>query len=355
MGFDLDATLRETMRLGASDLHLKAGVAPRVRVDGELRPLPGLDALTPEAAEAVKTQVLRWPIKREQFERVGSADLSYYVGDARFRVAAFLQRGNPSFVFRTIPAAPQAGSLGIPGVVLEWPLAPRGLIVVTGPTGSGKSTTVAALLGLVNAQRNCHIVTIEDPVEFLHEDRVAMISQREIGIDAPSYHEALRAALRQDPDVIMIGEVRDEESAITALRAAETGHLVICTMHTLDAVETIERFVDLFGLNRHDLARRMLAATLVGVISQRLVPASQGGRRLNAEVLVNSARIRDLISGGAGDTLVRKAIAEGDFYGMRTFDQCLLDQVQRGQVGRDDALAIASNSHDFKLMLATAA
>ena len=354
MGFELDAILRETMRLGASDLHLKVPAVPRVRVDGELYDLAGHGSLTPEDAEEIKRLTLRAPLKREMFEQNGSADVSYYIHDARFRVAAFSQRGCASFVFRVIPEAPEADTLGLPKVASEWADAKRGLIVVTGPTGAGKSTTVACLLGMINDRRSCHVITIEDPVEFLHPDRKALISQREIGIDAPSYHEALRSALRQDPDVIMIGEVRDEETAITALRAAETGHLVVCTMHTLDTVETIERFVDFFSVNRADLARRMLASTLVGVMSQRLVPGATGGRRLNAEVLVNSARIRDLVAEGAGDALLRKAIAEGDFYGMRTFDQDLLEQVRTGYVDRGDALATATNGHDFKLMLAGA-
>ena len=354
MGFELDGTLREALRLGASDLHLKVDAIPRVRVDGELYDLPGQDPVTVETAESVRDDVLRWPAKRAQFEERGSADLSYFIGECRFRVAAFRQRGCPSFVFRVIPQAPHADTLGLPEVVMEWAEAPRGLIVVTGPTGSGKSTTVASMLGLVNERRSCHVITIEDPIEFVHADRLALISQREIGIDAPNYHEALRAALRQDPDVIVIGEVRDEETAITALRAAETGHLVICTMHTLDAVETVGRFVDLFTTGRHDLARRMLASTLVGVVSQRLVPGSMGGRRLNSEVLVNSARVRDLITSGSNLGLISKAIAEGDFYGMRTFDQCLLEQVQAGWVDREEALAVATNGHDFKLMLAAA-
>jgi twitching motility protein PilT len=179
------------------------------------------------------------------------------------------------------------------------------------------------------------------------------VCQREIGSDAPSHQEALRAALRQDPDVIMIGEVRDEETAMTALRAAETGHLVMCTMHTLDAAETIQRFVDLFGAARSELARQMLAGTLIGICSQRLIPAVAGGRVLNAEVLVNSSRVRDMISGASPQTDVRHAIAEGDYYGMRTFDQCLLAHVREGRADRDDAINYATAPHDFKLMLAS--
>ena len=283
--------------------------------------------------------------------RRGSADLSYVSGGGRFRVAAFNQRGSASFVFRSVLKPPSADELGLPEVVMGWADELRGLIVVTGPTGTGKSSTSACILRAINESRQCHVITIEDPVEFLHDDVQALISQREIGIDAPSHHEALHSAMRQDPDVIMIGEVRDEETAVTALRAAETGHLVLVTMHTLNAGETIQRFVDLFSSGRSELARRMLASTLVGVVSQRLVPGIGGGRRLNAEVLVASSRVRDLIDEGADHSAIQTAIFEGDYYGMRTFDQDLLEQVQSGGVSRDDAIALATNPHDFKLML----
>ena len=275
---------------------------------------------------------------------------SYACGGSRFRVAAFNQRGSASFVFRSVLTPPTADQLGLPEVVVAWAGEPRGLVVVTGPTGMGKSSTTACLLRAVNESRQCHVITIEDPVEFLHADRKALVSQREIGIDAPSHHEAMRSALRQDPDVIMIGEVRDEETAVTALRAAETGHLVLCTMHTLDAGETVQRFVDLFSATRTDLARRMLASTLVGIVSQRLVPGIGGGRVLNAEVLVASSRVRDLIDEGADHNALHQAIFEGDYYGMHTFDQDLLEHVKAGRVKDADAITLASNPHDFKLM-----
>ena len=350
MPLDLDAALAEAVRLRASDLHLKVPSPPRVRVDGVLHVLPNYPPLTIEDTEAVKQRLLS-PVKQDEFLRRGGADLSYVSGGARFRVAAFNQRGSASFVFRSVLKPPTADELGLPDVVMGWAKEPRGLIVVTGPTGMGKSSTTACLLRAVNESRQCHVITIEDPVEFLHDDVQALISQREIGIDAPSHHEALRSALRQDPDVIMIGEVRDEETAVTALRAAETGHLVLCTMHTLNAGETIQRFVDLFSSTRADLARRMLASTLVGVISQRLVPGVGGGRRLNAEVLVASSRVRDLIDEGADHGALHQAIFEGDYYGMRTFDQDLLEHVKSGRVSQGDAVALASNPHDFKLML----
>jgi len=351
MAFDLDAALGDTIRVGASDLHLKVPATPRIRVAGRLMDLPGQEPLRPEDTLAVKEKVLTNDVKRSEFEQRGSADLSYFTSKGRFRVSAFSQRGSASFVFRVVPSAPRADELGLPAPVSGWSEARRGLVMVTGPTGSGKSTTCAAIIDRVNRQRQCHILTIEDPIEFLHTDREAIVCQREIGLDAPSYHVALRAALRQDPDVIMIGEVRDEESAMTALRAAETGHLVLCTLHTADVAETVQRFVDFFGEDRRSMAQQMLSTTLLGVCSQRLVPGAQGGMALNAEVLVNSPRVRSLIHEAAPLEELRKAVAEGDFYGMHTFDQCLFALVMSGAVNEAEALDSSRNEHDFKLML----
>jgi twitching motility protein PilT len=351
MAFDLDSALTDTIRVGASDLHLKVPSVPRIRVAGRLMDLPSHDPLRPEDTLAVKDRVLTNELKRADYDGNGSADLSYFTPHGRFRVSAFSQRGSASFVFRVVPDAPQTAQLGLPETVSSWADARRGLVVVTGPTGAGKSTTCAALLDRINRRRACHILTIEDPIEFLHADRKAIVCQREIGLDAPSHQVALRAALRQDPDVIMIGEVRDEDTAMTALRAAETGHLVICTLHTIDAAETVQRFIDLFGENHASLARQMFASTLVGVCSQRLVPSVGGGVALNAEVLVNSSRMRDMIVEEEPQATLRKAIAEGGFYGMRTFDQCLLGLVTSGIVKETDAVDFASNGHDFKLML----
>ena len=352
MAFDLDAALAHAVGLGASDLHVKVPSVPRVRVSGRLRELDGYGPLTPADAEAVSARVLTSEHKRSQFNEHGSADLSYFNSHGRFRVAAFSQRGSPSFVFRAVPVAPRTEELGLPEVVTSWADAQRGLIVITGPTGSGKSTTGAAIIDLINSRRPLHILTIEDPIEYLHRDAAAIVCQREIGLDAPTYHTALRAALRQDPDVILIGEVRDEETAMTALRAAETGHLVICTLHTLNATETVQRFIDLFGDRQTSLARQMLAATLVGITSQRLVPGRDGRLVLNSEVLVNSARIRDLIAQGKPQSELDLAIREGDYYGMRSFDQCLLSKVRDGSIARAEALAFATDPHDFKLMMA---
>ncbi len=351
MSLDLDAALENTVRIGASDLHVKVAAAPRVRVAGRLVDLPGSSPVTLEEAEIVRQQVINSPAKQAELDDGGSADASYASGDLRFRATAFRQRGFPSFVFRAVPDAPDADALGLPSAVAGWGEVKRGLVVVTGPTGSGKSTTCAAVIDRINSTRDCHILTIEDPIEFLHEDKRALVCQREIGQDAPSYHVALRAAMRQDPDVIMVGEVRDEETAMTALRAAETGHLVVCTMHTIDAADTIQRFVDFFGEQRGPLARQMLAGTLVGVCSQRLIPSSRGGMALNAEVLMNTARIEDLIVEGMSVSEVHKAIKEGDFYGMQSFDQSLLELVRNGEVAEEDALGYSSSPNDFRLSL----
>jgi twitching motility protein PilT len=354
MSFDLDAALDNTVKIGASDLHVKVDANPRVRVAGRLVDLPGSDTITPADADAIRERVITSPGKRAEMAEIGSTDASYAAAGHRFRATAFTQRTFPSFVFRAVPDAPDAETLGLPAAVARWGSdVKRGLVVVTGPTGSGKSTTCAAVIDGINSRRDCHILTIEDPIEFLHNDKRAIVCQREIGQDAPSYHVALRAAMRQDPDVIMVGEVRDEETAMTALRAAETGHLVLCTMHTIDAADTIQRFVDFFGEQRGPLARQMLAGTLVGVCSQRLIPATKGGMALNAEVLINSSRVQDLIVEGMSTSEVHKAIKEGDFYGMQSFDQSLLELVKEGAVSQEDALSYSTAPNDFRLSLQT--
>jgi twitching motility protein PilT len=354
MTIDLDALLRESLRLGASDLHLKAGAPPHLRVAGELTPLDGHAPLDRADTVALAEEVLRSEGRRRDLDERGAADASYPTTFGRFRVAAFRQRDTTALVFRAIAEAPDAAELGLPETVCGWAGEARGLIVVTGPTGAGKSSTCAALLRRIGERRRCHIVTIEDPIEFIHPDRLAIVSQREVGLDAPSAHDALRSSLRHDPDVILIGEVRDEESAIAALRAAETGHLVLCTMHTIDAVETIQRFVALCGSMRPELTRQLLGATLVGVVSQRLVPALAGGRALAAEVLVSSTRVRDVIAHDGGARALHQAIAEGDYYGMRTFDQALVALAREGVIDREQAVANASSPHDLELMLSGA-
>lgn len=325
-----------------------------MRREGVLCDLDDCAPVSPEDVSALLETVLQSEVARRRYESEGSADFSYYTENHRFRVAAFRQRRSPSFVFRVIPEAPRAEALGLPDVVLSWTEAKRGLIVVTGPTGSGKSTTTAALIGRINESRAAHVLTIEDPIEFLHRDDKALISQREIGDDASTFADALRAAMRQDPDVIFIGEVRDEETAMTALRAADTGHLVIVTLHAQGAAESIRRFSNLFHAESSEFARYLLADTLVGVMSQRLVPGVDGYRRLNAEVLANTPRVADILVRDAQLGELDQAIAEGDFYGMRTFDQCLLSGVASGAISEATGVSFAVHQQDFKLELAAA-
>jgi twitching motility protein PilT len=350
--FDLDSALAETVALGASDLHVKPGCRPRVRIEGELNELNGYGAVGRDELHRLAGSVLTSEMKRGILEQEGSADLSYDAPCGRFRCSAFRQRGGTSYIFRTIPEAPDFDELGLPEVVLTWTGAPQGLVVVTGPTGSGKSTTSAALIRRINEGRSCHIVTVEDPIEFVHSDRKALVSQREIGPDAPSFSRALKAALRQDPDVILIGEIRDEDTAMTALRAAETGHLVFCTLHTSGAADTIARLMELFAGRGSGLGRQMMASSMVGIISQRLVRGIDGRRRLNAEVLVNTARMKECLTDGADASDIQQIIAEGDYYGMQTFDQSLLDLVVHKEVMAAEATAMAINPHNFRLELA---
>jgi twitching motility protein PilT len=350
--FDLDTALAETVALGASDLHVKPGSRPRVRIEGELIELNNYSPIIREELHRIANAVMTSDMKQGVLEQEGSADLSYDAPCGRFRCSAFRQRGGTSYIFRTIPEAPDFDELGLPEVVLTWVGAPQGLVVVTGPTGSGKSTTSAALLRRINEGRSCHIVTVEDPIEFIHRDAKALVSQREIGPDAPSFSRALKAALRQDPDVILIGEIRDEDTAMTALRAAETGHLVFCTLHTSGAADTIARLLDLVAGRGSALGRQMLAASLVGIISQRLVRGVDGRRRLNPEILINTARMRECLADGADASDIQQVMAEGDYYGMQTFDQSLLDLVARGEMKMAEATAAAINPHNFRLEMA---
>jgi twitching motility protein PilT len=350
--FELDSALAETVALGASDLHVKPGTRPRVRIEGELVELNGYGPVSRDELLRIAKSVITSDLKQQVLEQEGSADLSYDAACGRFRCSAFRQRGGTSYIFRTIPEAPDFDELGLPEVVLTWAGAPQGLVIVTGPTGSGKSTTSAALIRRINEGRSCHIVTVEDPIEFVHHDAKALVSQREIGPDAPSFSRALKAALRQDPDVILIGEIRDEDTAMTALRAAETGHLVFCTLHTSGAADTIARLMELFAGRGSGLGRQMLASSMVGIISQRLVRGKDGHRRVNAEVLVNTARMRECLTDGSDASEIQQIIAEGDYYGMQTFDQSLLDLVARDEVMMAEATAMAINPHNFRLELA---
>jgi twitching motility protein PilT len=270
----------------------------------------------------------------------------------RFRVNAFKQRGAVSIVMRFIPfGVPKLEDLNLPEVISRLAQEERGIVLVTGTTGSGKSTTLAAMIGLVNRSMHKHIVTIEDPIEYLHRDDKSIINQREVGTDTASFSRALRRVLRQDPDVILIGEIRDPESAQIALSAAETGHLVLSTLHTVDATETVNRMIDLFPPHERGQVRTMLAGTLKGIIGQRLVRTKDEGRVAACEVMVTTGRIQDFIIDPAQTGQIQQAIAEGEYYGMQTFDQALLKLVEEDRVEYEEALKISSHPQDFKLMV----
>jgi twitching motility protein PilT len=353
---DLDSTLRRAVELGASDVHLKLGQPPVIRIDGDLEPLPETPPLAEPDLEAALTVVTGLsPRRRELFEESGDLDIAYSHPDLpRFRVNAFRQRGAVSIALRVIPSdIPTFEQLHLPSGVKRLAGEHRGLVLVTGPTGSGKTTTLASMLDHINRTRRQHIVTIEDPIEILHPDRGCIVNQREVGLDTASFGQALRRVLRQDPDIILIGELRDTETAHTALQAAESGHLVFSTLHTLDAAETLGRMIEFFPPDKQQQIRSILAGTLKGVISQRLLPRAEGGRVPAVEVMVTNARIQDLIRENRPDE-IGDAIEAGEFYEMQTFATSLIDLVLRGEVDREVAANAASNKHDFLVALEAA-
>ncbi|MGH7457947.1 MAG: type IV pilus twitching motility protein PilT [Longimicrobiaceae bacterium] len=349
--FRLSRALREMIQLGASDLHLKAGRPPVVRVGGELKETE-LPVLRPNDLAKVAEELMS-PEHRERFRAGREMDFAIGVpGVGRFRTTVFQQRGTLGFAFRAIPfEIPTLEELNLPPVMAEMVDAPRGLILVTGVTGSGKSTTLASLIRSLNDRRALNVVTVEDPIEFLHRDSKSFISQREVGTDTSSFHDALRHVLRQDPDVIMLGEIRDRESMETVLKAADTGHLVLSTLHTTDAAQTIGRVVSFFPPHQHAEVRDLLAAALRAIVSLRLIPrADNPGRVPAAEVLVNTAAISERIRDAGQLHTVHELLAEGkEQYGMQTFDQSLLDLHQRGLISYDWALRYASNPSEFAL------
>jgi len=350
---DLNSLLKAVVDTGATDLHLKLGLPPIVRRDGDLSALEGWQQISEADLETILIQVTeRTPHRLESFRACGELDTSYMAPDlARFRINGFKQRGTISFAFRVIPTdVPSFAELRLPTGVQKLADEHRGLILVTGATGSGKSTTLAALVGHINQTRRQHIVTIEDPIEFLHTDRSCIVNQREVGLDTDSFHQAMRRALRQDPDVILIGELRDAESAETALQAAESGHLVLSTLHTVDASETIARIIEFFPGIKQQQIRSILAGVLRGVVSQRLLPRAEGGRVGAFEVMVNNARIGDLIRDDKAED-IHDAIAEGAFFHMQTFSQALIELVLSGDIDREVAANAATNRHDFLVSL----
>jgi twitching motility protein PilT len=350
---ELNAVLRRAVEQGASDVHLKVGQPPAIRRDGELirfEDHPPLTEADSEAALAIVSELT--PARRESFYETGELDIAYQSGDLpRFRVNAFRQRGAISFAFRVIPKhVPSFEDLRMPPGVRTMAEEHRGLVLVTGATGSGKTTTLAAIIDHINKTRRQHIVTVEDPIEILHEDQGCIVNQREVGIDTESYLAALRRALRQDPDVILIGELRDAESAETALKAAESGHLVFSTLHTIDAAETLGRMIEFFPGIKQAQIRAILAGVLRGIISQRLLPRANGGRVAAVEVMVNNARIADLIRESRTEE-IPDAIAEGAFFEMQTFEKALIELVISGDIDREVAANAATNAHDFTVAL----
>jgi twitching motility protein PilT len=352
--FDIDAALMRLIETDGSDLHLKVPSRPIIRRHGELQPIPDGEPLRPEDTERTLFHMLTDERKLESFRAEREVDFSYSIsGVARFRVNAFVQRGSVSIVCRAIPfTIKTAKELLLPEVIDEIGDEERGLILLTGTTGSGKSTTLAAMINHINTNYAKHIVTIEDPVEFLHRDKESIINQREVGEDTASFARALRRVLRQDPDVILVGEMRDEETVRTALSAAETGHLVLSTIHTVDAAESVNRIIDFFPQAEQRQARAMLAGTLKAVVSQRLVPTpDRQGRVATCEILRMTGRVRDMILNPEETGRLHEVIFEGAYYGMQTFDQALLLHVQAGRVAMDDALKAATHPHDFKLLV----
>jgi twitching motility protein PilT len=351
---DVDAALRHLVAEGGSDLHLKIPSPPLIRVDGGLRPIEGLPVLEAQDTEDVVTHLLRDPNRLQEWHEHGEIDFSYAIpGVARFRVNAFRQRGSASLVCRAIPVSIRTiDELDLPPVIRALAEEERGIVLLTGTTGSGKSTTLAAMIDHINSTMSKHVVTIEDPIEFLHTDKRSAINQREIGQDTASFKQALRRVLRQDPDVILIGEMRDEETVHTALSAAETGHLVFSTVHTVDAAETVNRLIDFFPPHMHQQVRAMLAGTLKGAVSQRLVRSASGhGRVAVCEVLRMTGRVRDMIMDPQQTGKLNEVISEGEYYGMQTFDQALFGHLKAGRITMEEALAAATSPHDFKLLV----
>ncbi len=349
---ELNEVLQVALRATASDIHLKAGLPPMFRIDGALVPLKDARRLPPEEIARMAFGIMN-EYQKEKFKQTNEVDLAYGVpGLGRFRVNIFQQRGTIGVVLRVIPFKIQTiEQLMLPKVLEKIAGEQRGLVLVTGTTGSGKSTTLAAMIDYINATETCHIMTIEDPIEFLIRDKRSIVNQREVGVDTMSFGQALKSALRQDPDVILVGEMRDLETIETALTAAETGHLVMSTLHTLDATETINRIISAFPPYQQKQVRLQLGSVLKAVISQRLVPRADGKGRVPAiEVLLATARVRELIEDKDRTKEVPDAIAQGHVsYGMQTFDQSLMWLLKSNLITYEEALRQATNPDDFAL------
>jgi twitching motility protein PilT len=350
---ELNDLLRRAVDAGASDIHLKLDRPPMLRRDGAVAPLEGVDPLTEADLDVyLRTVTAIAPQRYDLYHESGDLDIAYTAGDLpRFRVNAFRQRGATSFALRVIPKkVPRFEDLGLPEGIRALAEEHRGLVLVTGATGSGKTTTLAAMIDYINRARQSHIVTIEDPIEILHPDHQSIVNQREIGLDTENFGQALRRALRQDPDTILIGELRDAETAQTALQAAESGHLVFSTLHTVDAAETIGRMIEFFPEGKQIQIRSIMAGVLRGVVSQRLLPRVGGGRVAAVEIMITNSRIADLIRENKPEEIT-DAIAEGEFFKMQTFQKALIDKVLDGTIDRDVAANASSSRHDFMVAL----
>ncbi len=350
----IDDVLAAAIEIEASDVHLKVGLHPIARRYGALVPLTQFSKLENDDIANIAYSVMNQH-QKERFDITNEADFSYSsFEEARFRVNCYRQRGYFGMAFRIIPSdCPNLDNLNLPEVIKRISLERKGLVIVTGTTGSGKSTTLAGMVNHINSNRNCHIMTIEDPIEFIHGDNLSIINQREVGADTTSFSIALKAALRQDPDVIMVGEMRDKDTIDTALTAAETGHLVFSTLHTLDAEETIMRIISIYPPHQHQQVRFQLAGILKAVISQRLIPRIDGSGMVPAvEVMVSTARIRECITDEKKTSEITDAISQGAIsYGMQTFDQSLMALVQNGLIHYHEALRQATNPDDFALRM----
>lgn len=349
---EIDGLLKYMTERGSSDLHVKVGSPPAVRLNGRLVVLDEMPKLSPEQTMLLAVGMMD-ERQKSTFENHREIDFAYSLPEVgRFRVNVFRQRGSVGMTLRRV-ATERAGieDLGLPPVIRRLADEPRGLILVTGTAGSGKTTTLAAMIDHINGSREGHIITVEDPIEVLHQDKKCIVNQREIGIDTDSYADALRHVVRQDPDVILIGEMRDHETVSASLTAAEIGNLVLSTLHTIDATETINRVIDFFPPYQQKQVRLMLAATLKGIVSLRLIPSIQGGLVPAVEVLVMTGTIREYITDPDKTYLIRDAMAEGEYYGMQTFDQSLLSLYADRRITLDDAIAMAGNAHDFKIKI----
>ena len=351
---NIDDVLRAALKAGASDIHIKTGRTPLFRIEGQLLPVNAAPELSEEDVKDMAYSMMNIG-QRDKFESSFEMDLAYSIKDlSRFRVNVYQQRGTISIAMRAIPLnVLQFGDLNLPPVLEKVANEERGLVIVTGTTGSGKSTTLAAFVDYINSNKKRHIITVEDPLEYVHEDKESLINQREIGIDTMSFANAMRAALREDPDAILVGELRDLETMEICLSAAETGHLVFTTLHTLDAMETINRMLTVFPPHQHNQVRYQLAQVLKAIISQRLVPTADGKNRVPAaEILIATARIKDLISDAERTREIQQAIEEGQLhYGMQTFDQCLYDLYSKKMITYEETMRQATNKDDLALRI----